>query len=392
MAFVRNCSGDHVAAGRGHVPLDAALPEDARDILVLFKGTSDFMLRKGSVQTGKRGSLGCPGLGDHDPENTRLIPAPVQVCELGKGIGGNPLTTTHYAFIAQILNFWQAICVTSLIISYLSRPIESWKEVVLYLLAWAEWPAMIMYAVPLLIRRLTVRNSIGAEVDYAVISQVSLEAKESLLRYYIRLVQLLTFTHRAAESGESWAIDQGEAGEATKAWKQVEAHAAWKRGLRRFDSLPNFHRQGIWHLFESWDINNDGTVMVDEIAKNLQVLTASGSGCCSIFKNPRLMAESLVRLVDHDGTRQLSWDKCRAAVALAISNRPPQELREDIHTFFEIIDEDGDGRITVFELWPAFCTGTLARRSPKYPAVSSMIGDVLAATPAGRPWASSWSL
>merc|ERR1712060_92975 len=86
------------------------------------------------------------------------------------------------------------------------------------------------------------------------------------------------------------------------------------------------------------------------MAKNLQVLTASGSKCRSIFRSPQTIAESLVRFVDHDGAGYLSWDKCRAAVALAISNRPPQETREDIHTFFEIIDEDGDGRITVFEL------------------------------------------
>jgi len=293
---------------------------------------------------------GSPGLANYTLDEARLLPAPVQVCEPGKGIGGNPLTSAHYEQIAQVLNFWQAIVVTSLIISFLSRPLEGRKEVALYVMAWAEWPVMIMYAVPVLIRRLTIRNSIGAEIDYSVISTASLEAKESLLRYHIRLVQLLTFTRRASLEGEPWAADPGDAGEETKPWKQDQARAAWKRGLRSFESLPQFHRQGIWHLFETWDINNDGAVEVEEIAKNLQVLTSSASGRCSIFKDPQQVATSLVRMVDYDGSGQFSWDKCKAGVALAISNKSPQEMRENIQTFFEIIDEDKDGRVTVFEL------------------------------------------
>merc|ERR1719277_1644762 len=37
-------------------------------------------------------------------------------------------------------------------------------------------------------------------------------------------------------------------------------------------------------------------------------------------------------------------------MALAISTKTPKEMLENVHTFFEIIDEDSDGRITVFEL------------------------------------------
>ncbi|CAE7304254.1 unnamed protein product, partial [Symbiodinium necroappetens] len=106
------------------------------------------------------------------------------------------MTTEHYAFIFEFLAWWQAILVTCLVLFYLSVPLTSWTEIVLYALAWAEWPLMLFGVMPVLLERLTIRSSIGDETDNQLVRQVSLETKSMLLRYHIRLAQLMGYEKR----------------------------------------------------------------------------------------------------------------------------------------------------------------------------------------------------
>jgi len=314
------------------------VPEDARATLQLFCGTSDLLMRQKTE--GK--FLGCPGLGDYDSFKQRpvLEPAP----ESGKaGI----LSSETYTKLVQLITFWQALVITALLISYLSRPMETWQEVALYALAWAEWPAMILYVVPRMIRRLTIRSSIGEETCQLAVRQVSLDAKGSLLRYYVRLIQIVAYVSHRAKHGESWAISPGTG------WTRDQARAAWKRGKRLFNTLPHNQKQGIWHIFETWDMNNDGSVQADEIAKNLSKLISANLGCSDNIlgeRDPEVVAAALIRLVDYDGTGCMCWDKCQAVAALAFSKKTEKDVKEETDAFYQIVDKDGDGSITVFEL------------------------------------------
>jgi Ca2+-binding EF-hand superfamily protein len=291
-----------------------------------------------------------PGLGDAEGLPTPKLSRPVAFVgnssseaqqsgetEKVNMIGGLSGSTYKRAF--QIIAFWQACIVTSLIVTILSEPFENNLEIALYTLAWVEWPIMLFYVVPIFLRRFTVRNSIEKKKDMKTIRRVSLKTKEGLLKDYVRLFQVFAMAQRAKKAGELWAVPGHEG------WTTENAKEKWEQGLKQFREIPQADKLDIWKIYAAWDVNNDETVCANEISETLSTLWVSSDGEPSVET-----ANNLIRLVDHDNTGTLSWRKFKALVMLATKDRQRSEVLEDLHYFFEVLDADGDGEITIFEL------------------------------------------
>ncbi|CAE8611116.1 unnamed protein product [Polarella glacialis] len=339
------------------------LPRDARKILRLFSGTSTQMLMKefdrskferGDVDMEQK--FGAPGLGGVEKEGRiELGPSPSQSSKRPDGF----MTSTRYAQLFELLAFWQAISVTCLILFYLSEPLNDWKEVTFYALAWAEWPLMLFGVMPALLQRLTIRNSIGDETDEGLVRAVSLESKSILLRYHIKLVQLLSYVQRCQllQAGDLTRQQTILFGRQASNHSEEEGHApvgsptsdsekqrrrTWRRGLQRFRALPQSDQHEIEQVFESLDVNNNQEVSLKEIAANWEAMG---------FSNTDEAAWSLLQSIDHDGSQRLTWSKFQALAGMAAADHRPQlELQDDFRVLFGLIDLDSDSRITVFEL------------------------------------------
>jgi len=324
------------------------VPADGRQMLRLFACTSSGAMRRAVQLDAARceNATECfdcvdwqaaPGLGgcEQDPLPSLGMPAALGN-NPGRWMMDNFVSSGTYKRLFRLIGFVQAISVTSLIVAYLSQPLEGPVETALYAFAWLEWPVMLFLIVPVLVRRLTLRNSVEFEKDMALIRKVSLQTKEGFLRDYMRLVQVVGLERRAAHRREPWAAP-------TEAhWSLSQAQEVFELGLERFRGLPQNEKLEIWKIFETWDTNNDASVDVQEVAQNLSTMGFTSS--------TQQSAENLLRLVDHDGSKELSWRKFKAMTMLATANRPTHETQEDLETFFELIDEDGDAEITIFEL------------------------------------------
>jgi len=323
------------------------VPTDGRQMLRLFQCTSSGAMRRAVQKDGIYCidcGLDCDERQFAAPGLAGCVQDPVSTLDMPGVVGHNPssrmtdnlISSSIYRRLFRLIGFFQAISVTSLVVAYLSQPLEGLTEWVLFALAWLEWPVMLFWIVPVLIRRLTIRNSVESEKDAGLIRKVSLQTKEGLLRDYMRLVQVVGLERRAVQRQEPWASS-------SKAhWSLPQAREMFEVGLEKFRALPDNDKLEIWKIFEAWDANNNATVDVEEIAQNLNSIGFSSSS--------HQTAENLLCLVDHDGSHQLSWRKFKAMTMLATANRPTDETQEDLETFFDLIDRNGDSMITIFEL------------------------------------------
>lgn len=326
------------------------VPEDPRQTLRLFAGTSTQMLRRASQvartlevngqdqekesqaslrlqsSSGKRYR---PGLGDaeHMPK-PKLVTPPFYQVEPGHPTRVLYLSSVGYEQALRVLGFLQAISVTVLIVAFLSSNLDDPVEVAFYLLTWAEWPVMLFKVVPMLLRRLTIRNSIEAKKDEKAIRRVSQESNDGLLRDFLLLVRLSGLARRAAEE----RIGFGHAPERV-------ASAVQEFNVR----LSPTEQSEVWNVFAVWDADNTGLVEPREVACTFKTMGFQDDVALDLSHN-------LLRVVDDDGSGCLTWRKLKAATVLATFDSPDHEVEADLETFYELMDENDDGRISVYEL------------------------------------------
>eukprot|EP00931_Biecheleriopsis_adriatica_P043854 TRINITY_DN25059_c0_g1_i1.p1 TRINITY_DN25059_c0_g1~~TRINITY_DN25059_c0_g1_i1.p1 ORF type:complete len:277 (-),score=47.49 TRINITY_DN25059_c0_g1_i1:67-897(-) len=226
------------------------------------------------------------------------------------------------------------MCITALIITGINEPLSSPWDLGVYCLAWAEWPLMLFWAIPRLIRRLTMRNSIEGKKDIDLVRKVVLQMKQGVVRDCMRLVTMIASERRAVQEQAQWSIPSS--------WSKLQARDAFDRGIARFRELSQSDKLEVWKIFESWDLNNDGYVDIQEFARKLSSVGFSHSVETS--------ARNLLRLVDYDSSQILDWTKFKSMVALTAENLPEEERAMARKQFFQIIDADGDQTITVAEL------------------------------------------
>jgi len=317
--------------------LTPEVPKDGRQILRLLEGTNSAFAPTQVAQSNAVESP-IPGLGDAEGTPIPTLRRPEALDDSSR-VSMTGLKGSTYQRAFQIIAFWQACVVTSLIVTLLSEPFENNLEIALYSLAWVEWPIMLFYVVPIFLRRFTVRNSIEKKKDMKTIRRVSLKTKEGLLKDYVRLFQIFTMAQRAKNAGEPWAV----AGHVD--WSSEKAKEKWEKGANMFREIPQADKLDIWKIYAAWDVNNDETVCANEISQTLDTLWVSADTGPSVET-----ANSVIRLVDFDNTGTLSWRKFKALVMLATKDRPRDQVLADLNYFFEMLDVDGDGEITIFEL------------------------------------------
>lgn len=284
-----------------------------------------------------------PGLGDAENKPRRpFLGRPLGFYKRQQPDSSRFPSSQGYLQILRLLFFLFAVCVTSLIVTFLTDPPIGASESVLYALTWAAWPVFLLVIYPVLLRRLTIRNSIEGEKDFTLMQKCLLEAKEGLLRDFVRLIQIASLERRGVLSNAGWT-----GGTAT--WTQSQAQEKLSKGSKYFSVLPKEEQWEIWQIFSACDADNSGKADLDELFTLFshvfkQGLFGSASG--------DVAAKNISRLVDYDGNCKtgLSWIKFRAMVMLATKDRPSEELIEDLSRFFDVIDTNKDGKVTSFQL------------------------------------------
>mmetsp|Transcript_47850 Transcript_47850/g.138369 ORF Transcript_47850/g.138369 Transcript_47850/m.138369 type:complete len:775 (-) Transcript_47850:73-2397(-) len=308
--------------------LTPKIPKKVTDILKLFSGESFQTLRRSKL----------PGWRDrplhYDEEATRQpLELPSAMSTQKKGF----FSSKGYSLLFRMLSFFQAVSFTSLILSHLSSPFTSRAEWAWYLGALIEWPFFLFVVVPVIIRRLTVRNSIAYEKDDRLIRKVTTQTKESLLRDYARLVQIMGFERRASQTKAAWTSED--------TWDSKQAIQTVLTGLRKFDDMPSTEKREIWAIFAAWDGENNG------IAENREFLEAFSS---MGGKRAQETTDNLVRMTDFDGAGNINWMKFKAIYGLATADESDELMREDFQESFEHLDANGNGELSIFELADGF--------------------------------------
>jgi len=318
-----------VVLERDTFQLTPKVPADVTQTLKLFSGESFQMLRRGKL----------PGWTDRplhfDTESTRVpLELPEAMARKKRGF----FSSRGYSLLFRILSFFQAVSFTSLILSHLSSPFTTRSEWAWYLAAAAEWPFFLFFIVPVIVRRLTIRSSIAYEKDTRLVRKVTTETKESLLRDYARLVQVIGFEARSHKAGAPWTVDGSS-------WSSKQAIQTVLSGLKKFDRLPPAEKREIWAIFAAWDGNNDG---VAEPREFFEAFASMGN------ERAQKTVDNLMRLVDFDGTGTINWMKFKAIYGLAIVEQTDEEMREDFKASFNYLDTNKNGELSIFELSEGF--------------------------------------
>jgi len=306
------------------------VPRQVLKIMHLFSGESFQILRRAKLP----GWLDRPILDDPDHEQPQLEHAPALIQKRPAFFKSDRLRLYF-----RMLSFLQAVSVTSLILSHLSEGISGRANLLYYLLAWAEWPFMLFVLFPIILRRLTIRSSIAFEKDDKLIRKVTTSTKESLLRDYGRLAQVIGMERRAVRNEEGWTAEQ------TVFWHRRDAMQWVLRGLRKYDTLPMSDRREFWVMFAAWDAADKGVAAKREISEAFRLMGVH---------NSERTVENIIRLVNFDGKPILNWMKMKAVFGLACAERPAAEVAEDLRWSFDYIDANGDGQLTIFEMADAF--------------------------------------
>mmetsp|Transcript_29498 Transcript_29498/g.66857 ORF Transcript_29498/g.66857 Transcript_29498/m.66857 type:complete len:215 (+) Transcript_29498:1-645(+) len=173
-----------------------------------------------------------------------------------------------------------------------------------------------------------------------VVRDVTLETTTVLMRDFRRLVQVIGFERRALAKGEPWT----QVGN-TK-WHRKLAISTLLTGNKKFKGLPESEKREIWAIFAGWDPANTGTADTREVAEAFATM--------GLMRDAPKAVDNLVRLVDFDNTGELSWMKFKAILGLATADRPFEETSDDVCKFFEFIDTNEDGTLSIFELGDGF--------------------------------------
>jgi len=316
------------------------VPEDPRHILLLFAGTNSMTMRARHAASCKNDSkrtlpLASPGLGDCELDNEliKLRPSKAKVCEKTRKVGKSLISLLAYKESVGFIGMWQAMLTTSMIISAVSITSQTWLQLALDAIAWAELPVMLLFVVPDLIQKLTILNSVGCRADKNLIRRVTLDSKESLLKYQMHLVKMASFAQRVAKPSRAYI-------------GQREKQKFFNTGLMLSEHVTPDESHTFAQLFATWDADNNGNVEQDELMKHFVHLARGANPSDAAME----MATDLVTYVDYDGADELNFDKCRALIALATSAEHKQNVEQDLSAiFFPMIDDDGNGFITIDE-------------------------------------------
>lgn len=237
----------------------------------------------------------------------------------------------------EAIMFLQAVLIASLICSYFLQPIGSNFEVALYLLAWAEWPMMLVWMVPRVVSHLSIVSSIEYDKDAEAIEKVISSVKAERVAQTLRMLRLVKLEGRIKHSQN---VEYGPDGEVATITENT-----FKECLQAFQKLSGSKRREIDFHYKVFDRDNNGTVGTSEIVplfKRMGIIDFDQS------------AKSLMQLVDRNKDEFLELDEFRVLVMLATQRTSSEEEEEEFRQFFSTVDDDQSGKVMLDELVEAF--------------------------------------
>ena len=260
----------------------------------------------------------------------------------------------EYTLAFKLIFFLQAAVVASLLVELLDGSVHGLNRTVPFALACAEWPLMLFWLVPDLVRRLTVRAAVTRtrknywfrDQQRSLVKKVMISGIEGLLRDCSRLIHLQGMEARAVMASETWTLTAkaltGQSREYLEKTQQLMAVKNVRWGTNLFNDLPPNLKTEVNSIFTSWDAQNAGAVAPVELARNIRLMGFTATA--------NRVAQNLIRLVDDDGSGMLTFRKCAALFMLATTGRPTQERRRDLQSFFSRVRKRSPRNATVFEL------------------------------------------
>lgn len=230
--------------------------------------------------------------------------------------------------LIECVMFLQAVLVATLIGSYFVQPIESTLEVVVYCLAWAEWPVMLFWMVPRIVSRICILSSVEYEKDRDSIQRVTQAVKAQRVTEALRMIRIVKLRSRVGRTKGSLmtALD-------------------FEERLVKFNHLPGDQRREIESWFQVFDVDSSGYITVMEIKALFRSL-----GIPEVEQS----AKDLVQLVDRDGDNKINIEEFRVMALLALQKGSAENEAEDLANLLRTFDADNDGTVALEELCSFF--------------------------------------
>eukprot|EP00397_Hematodinium_sp_SG-2012_P011645 GEMP01011790.1.p1 GENE.GEMP01011790.1~~GEMP01011790.1.p1 ORF type:complete len:849 (+),score=187.26 GEMP01011790.1:146-2692(+) len=218
-----------------------------------------------------------------------------------------------YASLLEIIMFFEAVLVASLIVDILE------------------------------ICKFCIVQSIEYEKDRKIIEQVVFTVKQERLQEALEVLRLVKLRGRAKKL-EGQTISQEE----------------FDSALAKFQHMPKQKQTHYANIFLEFDKDNSGTIDAEELSGVLESLgIVKGS-------EASFAALELVGLCDLTGSKSLSPDEFKVLITLSMEKRTPEEEKTDIKAFFRQIDKDQSGKLTINEIHEVFTRDLNCDLSPAF--------------------------
>eukprot|EP00397_Hematodinium_sp_SG-2012_P002552 GEMP01002559.1.p1 GENE.GEMP01002559.1~~GEMP01002559.1.p1 ORF type:complete len:858 (+),score=180.68 GEMP01002559.1:128-2701(+) len=304
--------------------------------------------------TGRRSVVFVPPLHQHQHKRTR----PERSRFYMPLVGGKPSTVPNsqqqlyffqeqglefYTGVLEMIVFFQAVSVASLVVVFFLQPITTDLQRGLICLAWLEWPIMLFCVLPRVISIFCMLLSIEFEKDKEAIKDVIFKVKHERLQEALEVLKLVKLRGRAQKLGGS----------------HISA-AEFKKAQQKFKTMPKEKQEHYKNIFRTFDVDGSGTIDEDELGEVLQAIgIVQGS-------DASLAASELVSMCDLTGNKCLSLEEFKVLIVLSMEKRTIAEEKADMRAFFQQIDTDGGGTLTIEEIHSCFANDLNCDLSPEF--------------------------
>jgi len=249
--------------------------------------------------------------------------------------------------IMRTMMFFEAILIATLIIT-LEFKREGWLEWFLCFCNWIQWPLQLVCFLPRIVSKYVIISSIESYKDNRLIQEVTLVVKERRLRQAVALMQMVKLKGRREKLGGETISD-----------------LEYKAAKQKFEKFKEEKKLHIENTFNTFDEDHSGTIEAQELEN---VLSTMG-----IFESSDVhqSAMDLISIVNQKKDGQLTLEEFQVLMVLAHDKQTSEEEIEDLDAFFELIDEDGDDKLSYGELARVF------RESFNIPLSRTDIGELI---------------
>jgi len=226
----------------------------------------------------------------------------------------------------------QAVATAGLLVSIVVAKPADWthRSIFFYCLAFlaplTQWNVLI----PKIVTKFAIVTSVEYMKDRHIIEEVAFEVKRNRIKETLKLMKIVRLQGRAQRLG----------GETISA-------SEFSNGLNQFKKLPKKKQLEMESTFKVFDSDSSGSIDGSEMQGILATI-----GIVTV--NAEETVGHLLRLVDRDGNQQLNLEEFKVLMVQALLPPGPEQEALEMASFFDKIDSDASGKISMAELARSF--------------------------------------